>query len=139
MISAKIKNQKENIVMEASFGVSFSWNVSQMKFLTFSTCISWKSKPKQAGSKPHISDQLDECFASANCFGYLSDRFSLSAMRNSFMRPEGSKLYLTNKVLCLSYLLLSSFFSTVAQLPGGQLSASICMHQHKYLLHFSGN
>lgn len=62
MISAEIKNQKENIVLEASFGVSFSWNVSQMKFLTFSTCISWKSKPKQAGSKPHISDQLDECF-----------------------------------------------------------------------------
>ena len=59
MISAEIKNQKENIILEASFGVSFSWNVSQMKFLTFSTCISWKSKPKQAGSKPHISDQLD--------------------------------------------------------------------------------
>lgn len=32
MISAEIKNQEENIVMEASFGVSFSWNVSQMKF-----------------------------------------------------------------------------------------------------------
>lgn len=35
MIYAEIKNQKENIVMEASFGAAFSWNVSQMKFLTF--------------------------------------------------------------------------------------------------------
>lgn len=35
MIFATIKNQKESIVMEASFGAGFSWNVNQIKFLTF--------------------------------------------------------------------------------------------------------
>lgn len=35
MISATIKNQKESIVVEVSFGVPFSWNVSQMKRLIF--------------------------------------------------------------------------------------------------------
>lgn len=66
-------------------------------------------------------------FACAICFGYLSDRFSLSAMRNSFTKSEGTKLHLTNKMLCVSHLLIPWLFAIVAQLLGGQFYQHLCV------------